>query len=210
MTYLDETEYIDHNHPLIRELSAPFRSLTGTEEKIRAVYLKVRDGWRYNPYQISFQKNDFRASDIASRTEGHCIDKAILMVALLRALQIPARIHLAKVTNHLAVERLIERLGSHELAPHGMVGVFNGEAWVKASPTFNKALCEKFGVEPLEFSGREDALLQAFNTQGDQFMEYLEDYGYFEDVPFDFILKTFREQYPEMYKRYGTSGRIEL
>ncbi|WP_224491348.1 transglutaminase-like domain-containing protein [Robertkochia flava] len=210
MNNLEATDYINYDHPLIADIVSPFQSLPGTREKIAAVYLKVRDGWRYNPYDISFQKEDFRASAIAGKQEGHCIDKAILMVTFLRALHIPARIHLAKVTNHLAVERLIELLGSHELAPHGMVDVFNGKKWVKASPTFNKELCDKFGVAPLEFTGEEDALLQAFNKQGDQFMEYLEDYGHFEDVPFEFIMKTFTEQYPEMYTNYKDSGGIRF
>ena len=128
----------------------------------------------------------------------------------LRAVEVPARLHLAKVTNHIAVERLLERLGSRELAPHGMVDVYNGREWVKASPTFNWELCEKFGVPPLDFDGTEDALLQAFNKKGDKFMEYLEDYGHFDDVPFEFILDTFKEHYPDMWEECKDQGRIRL
>ena len=210
MKYLEKTASLDYEHPVIQEIITPFRTLDSESEKIRQVYLLVRDGWRYNPYHISFQREDFKASTIAQRPEGHCIDKAILMVTFLRGLGIPARIHLAKVTNHIAVERLIEKLGSHELAPHGMVDVYNGVRWVKASPTFNKELCKKFGVPPLEFDGEEDALLQAYNSKGDQFMEYLEDYGHFEDVPFEFIITTFREQYPELYMQFKDKGFIQI
>ena len=32
-------------------------------------------------------------------------------------------------------------------------------------------------------------------------MEYLEDYGYFEDVPVDFILDNFKENYPEIINK---------
>ncbi|WP_235996460.1 transglutaminase-like domain-containing protein [Robertkochia sediminum] len=210
MTYLEATPYIDHDHPTIRKHIGPFLRLDSKEEIIREVYLKVRDGWRYDPYQISFQKEHFKASAIASRTSGHCIDKAILMVTFLRALGIPARLHLAKVTNHIAVERIIEKIGSHELAPHGMVGVYHNGKWVKASPTFNKELCERFHVPALEFDGNSDALLQAFNADGDTFMEYLEDYGHFEDVPFDFILDTFRSHYPALYEVFKAEGQIRL
>lgn len=210
MTYLEATELLDHDHSRIRDMIAPFEALGSEEEKIRAVYLKVRDGWRYNPYRISFRREDFKASVIASGTEGHCIDKAILMVAFLRALHIPARLHLAKVTNHIAVERIVEKIGSEELAPHGMVGVLHHGKWVKASPTFNLELCQRFGVDPLEFDGNADALLQAFNKEGDKFMEYLEDYGHFEDVPFAFILQTFRSHYPQLYAEFAGKGEIRL
>ena len=65
----------------------------------------------------------YRASIIAQRNTGNCVDKSIILIASLRALGIPARLHLGKVKNHIAVERLIEKLGSNELTPHGMVNV---------------------------------------------------------------------------------------
>ncbi len=208
--YLEATTYLDFHHSLLQELLEPLKALGSEQEKITEVYLKVRDGWRYNPYTISFKKEHFRASAIAARPEGHCIDKAILMVTLLRGLGIPARIHLAKVTNHMAVERLTELLGSNELAPHGMVDVYHNGTWVKASPTFNKELCDKFGVPPVPFDGSADALLQPFDSDGKIFMEYLEDYGHFENVPFDFILRTFQEQYPAMYDAFKDRGEVRL
>lgn len=210
MNYLEATSYLDHDHPVIQQCIEPFRDFTSEEEIVKRIYLKVRDEWRYNPYQISFQKEHFRASAIAVKKEGHCIDKAILMVAFLRGLGIPSRLHLAKVTNHLAVERIIEKIGNHELAPHGMVGVYINGQWVKASPTFNKELCDRFGVPPLEFDGKRDALLQAFNESGETFMEYLKDYGHFEDVPFEFILETFKSHYPRLYEQYEADGEMRL
>ena len=91
------------------------------------------------------------------------IEKAIVLIACLRALGVPARLRLAKVTNHIAVERLTERLGTNVLTPHGMVDVFLNGKWVKATPAFNKELCEKCDVEPLEFDGTEDSMFQEFN-----------------------------------------------
>lgn len=210
MEYLKATASLDHDHPVIQKYIEPFKTNSSKEAIIKKVYLMVRDGWRYNPYQISFHKEHFRASTIAAKSEGHCIDKAILMVTFLRGLGIPARLHLAKVTNHIAVERIIEKIGSHELAPHGMVGVYNNGQWVKASPTFNKELCDRFRVPALEFDGSDDALLQPYNEKGDIFMEYLEDYGYFEDVPFDFILDTFKTHYPKLYRDFETDGEVRL
>ncbi|THD69790.1 transglutaminase domain-containing protein [Robertkochia marina] len=210
MKYIERTDSFDFDHAQIRKFIDPLKDLDTDQEKIRQVYLMVRDGWRYNPYHISFQREDFRASTIAERQDGHCIDKAILMVAMLRGVGIPSRLHLAKVTNHMAVDRLIEKLGSDELAPHGMVDVYHKGAWLKASPTFNKELCDKFGVDPVDFDGSADALLQPYDARGEVFMEYLEDYGHFEDVPYEFILNTFKENYPEMYAAYKDQGRVRF
>ena len=41
-------------------------------------------------------------------------------------------------------------------------------------------------------------------------MEYLEDYGHFEDVPIDFIFKNMKEHYPQIVKQYDGSTEIKL
>ena len=121
-----------------------------------------------------------------------------MLIACLRALGIPARIQLAKVKNHIAVEHLTEKLGTNELSPHGMVNIYLDGKWRKASPAFNAELCERCKVAPLDFDGVEDSVFQEYNREGQEFMEYLEDYGHFEDLPYDFILRNFQEQYPEL------------
>ena len=123
------------------------------------------------------------------------------MIAGLRALGIPARLRLAKVTNHIAVERLMERLGTNILTPHGMVDIFMNGSWLKANPAFNNALCEKCNVLPLEFDGMRDSIFQEFNDDGDKFMEYLEDYGPFDDVPLHFMIKNLQEHYPGVFDK---------
>jgi transglutaminase-like putative cysteine protease len=196
MNYLQSTYYFDYESEPILKLIAEFNHDSMTDQKKAvAVYERVRDGWKYDPYTISLSKEKLRASYIAERPTGHCIEKSIVLITILRGLQIPARLHLGKVKNHIAVERLIERIGSDELTPHGMVNVFLNGEWLKLSPAFNKELCEKFNVEPLEFDGVNNSFLQQYNSSGSRFMEYLEDYGYFEDVPLDFIKQNLKDHY---------------
>ena len=129
----------------------------------------------------------------------NCVEKSILLIACLRALEIPARLHLGKVKNHIAVERLTEKFGSNELTPHGMVNVYLNNTWLKLSPAFNASLCRKFNVTPLEFDGENDSFLQQYNDKGSLFMEYTADYGHFEDVPLDFMKKNIKEHYPHIF-----------
>jgi transglutaminase-like putative cysteine protease len=202
MNYLEPSYYFDYGDEAIQELIAEFRdpSLTAKEKAI-GLYLKVRDAWKYNPYQISLAPEKFRASAIAKKSAGNCVEKSILLIACLRAVGIPARLHLGKVKNHIAVERLVEKFGSNELTPHGMVNICLNNKWLKASPAFNKALCEKFKVAPLEFDGENNSFLQQYNREGSLFMEYTEDYGYFKDVPVEFMKQNIKEHYPHIFGR---------
>ncbi|AXT55504.1 transglutaminase family protein [Aquimarina sp. AD1] len=211
MDYLAATYYYDYETEEIQKIIEEFKSSNVTlKEKAKALYIKVRDGWRYDPYHINLKKEAYKASKVATKNSGHCLDKSILLIAGLRGLGIPARIHLAKVKNHIGVERLIEKFGTNELTPHGMVNVYLDGKWVKASPAFNKALCEKCNVAPLEFDGENDSMFQEFDNKGGIFMEYLEDYGHFEDVPFDFILNNIKEHYTDIYEKYKELSEIRL
>jgi transglutaminase-like putative cysteine protease len=207
--YLQSTFYFDYESPEIQELISGFQHLTN-QEIITQLYIHVRDHWRYNPYKIGLTAEHFKASTIFNKGQAHCIDKSILYIAGLRALGIPARLRLAKVSNHIAVERLEQKLGSNELAPHGLVEVFNGENWIKCSPVFNKELCEMYNVAPLDFDGINHAFMQEYNRDNSKFMEYLEDYGSFEDVPLDFIKETFKNHYPMLYEQFKNADEANI
>ncbi|GAA5219714.1 transglutaminase-like domain-containing protein [Membranihabitans marinus] len=200
MKFLEPTYYFDFNNDSIQILIAEFKTDTlSNKEKAIALYKKVRDHWRYDPYTISLSKEKYRASHIAQKQSGNCVEKSILLIASLRALGLPARLHLGKVKNHIAVERLTEKFGSNELTPHGMVNVFLHNKWLKMSPAFNNTLCEKLKVAPLDFDGENHSFLQQYNSEGSRFMEYLDDYGYFDDVPIDFMIKNIKEHYPNIF-----------
>ncbi len=208
--YLEETYYYDYNSPQIQNLIEEAHLLTSNQEKIKNLYLKVRDSWRYSPFEIGLTQAHYKASNIAKKEQAHCIDKAILLIAGLRALDIPARLRLAKVSNHIATERLEAKLGTNELAPHGLVDVFLNGQWKKCSPAFNKELCVMYNVDVLDFDGTEDSVMQEYNKDSDKFMTYLEDYGHFEDVPLDYIKSIFKDNYPELYKTYLGAKNIQF
>ncbi|MEW7291766.1 transglutaminase-like domain-containing protein [Aquimarina sp. 2304DJ70-9] len=211
MDYLAATEYFDYETDEIQKIVKEFKTDRLTDkEKAEQLYLKIRDEWKYDPYTISLLKEAYKASYVAKKTTGHCVDKSILLIACLRAVGIPARIHLAKVKNHIAVERLTEKFGTNELTPHGMINVYLNGKWLKASPAFNASLCKMCNVAPLEFDGENDSILQEFNNEGNVFMEYLEDYGHFEDVPVDFMLNNMKEHYPEIISLSKDADVIKL
>ena len=202
-TYLEENSNFDYSSVDIKSLidkisdgidDSPF------DFALKAYY-HIRDAWPYNPYRFSLIEKDWNASEITTRKSGHCIDKAILLISVLRAKNIPARLGLAKVKNHIAVEDIIEKFGNDVLVPHGYVELFLNGKWVKATPAFNKTLCERLNVDPLEFDGINDSLFQNFDTSGKTaFMEYLDDYGTFDHVPLAYMFDLMKDTYPPLQK----------
>ncbi|MFT6965382.1 MAG: transglutaminase-like putative cysteine protease [Marivirga sp.] len=198
--YLKSSYFFDLDSPQVQSLIKDFKESDLSEkDKAIGLYLKVRDGWRYNPHTISFKPKALVASTIYRKKDGHCIDKSVLLIAGLRALKIPARLHLAKVKNHIAAEKLREKFGSNELTPHEMVDIFLNDKWLKVSPAFNKTHCDRCLVDPLDFNGLEDSSFQEYNKANQQFMEYTADYGAFDDVPVSFIFENMKAHYPKIF-----------
>ncbi|MDG1333959.1 MAG: transglutaminase-like domain-containing protein [Crocinitomicaceae bacterium] len=211
MNYLNASYFFDFENDLVQNLVAEFdnESLSDKDKAI-ALYTKVRDDWKYDPYSISLSKETYKASDIANKRMGNCVEKSIILIACLRAVGIPSRLHLGKVKNHIAVERLTEKFGSNELTPHGMVNVFLDNKWLKISPAFNASLCELLNVQPVDFDGETDSFLQQFDSKGSKFMEYTDDYGHFEDVPVEFMIQNVKEHYPHIFDRGDGNTEFKL
>jgi len=86
-------------------------------------------------------------------------------------------------------------MGSDLFVYHGFVEFYLERKWVKATPAFNRELCWRHGVDPLEFNGREDALFQPFNARNEKFMDYLEYTGTYADIPVSAIVEGWEEAY---------------
>lgn len=187
--YLRSTRFLDVDHPRIAQLAKEIILDAETDaEKARRLFLAVRDGWRYDPYSVSTDPEDYVASQIATTSRAYCIPKAILLTALARAARIPARLGFSDVKNHLASAKLLEHLGTDLFAWHGYVELFVGGRWVKVTPAFNLSLCEHFGVDALDFDGIHDVMLAPYDQEGHKYMEYLVDHGTFAEFPFQRVM----------------------
>lgn len=213
--YVRPTSFIDSDTPSVVK-DAFFVASEAISERERAVKLfyAVRDGIRYNPYRMSVAREDYVASRVLAAGEGFCVQKAVLLAALSRASGVPCRLRFAIVKNHLVTKRLRDLMGTDLFAFHGFNEFHLNGRWVKATPAFNLSLCEKFGILPLDFDGSADSILHPFDASGRQHMEYLHDYGPFEDLPVDLMMEEFRKYYPAIMKalearQAGPAGDFE-
>jgi transglutaminase-like putative cysteine protease len=198
-SYLRPTWFIDSDSPAVREFA---RRAVGDRmsdvEKAVALYYAIRDGIRYDPYAMSTDPHLYRASAVVTLPAAYCIQKSTLMAAAARSVGVPSRLGFADVRNHLTSAKLRETMGSDLFVYHGFTELFLEGKWVKATPVFNLSLCERFGVRPLEFDGREDSIFHPFDAQNRKHMEYVRIRGSFADLPFDEIMEAFRREYPTL------------
>jgi transglutaminase-like putative cysteine protease len=194
--YLLPTAIIDSDHETIIEF-AKDRVEESNDPVERAVklYYAVRDGIWYDPYTPFYRPDHYRASNVLKSRRGFCVPKASLLCALGRACGIPARVGFASVKNHLTTRQLLEMMGTDLFVYHGYTEFYLEGKWVKATPAFNIDLCKRHRVSPLDFDGRHDSLLQPFNLEDRQFMEYVADHGVFADIPVDLIVAAWEEAY---------------
>lgn len=193
---LAPTWFLDCDHP---DTAAFARSVTaaGGDDTARAVALfnEVRDSIWYDPHDISYDREDHRASAVLAGSQRWCVPKAVLLSAACRAVGIPARLGFADVRNHLQSPKLRERMGTDEFYWHGYSVIWLGGKWRKASPAFNRELCERFATDVLAFDGTADALLHPYTGDGRRYMQYIRHRGVYCDLPLEGILSTFAEVY---------------
>lgn len=199
-SYLEPTPFIDSDHPAVRGFADRLTAgVSSPRERAMRLFAGVRDEIVYDPYRDFTVLDTYRASTCLMAGRGYCVAKAALYAATLRAAGIPARIGLADVRNHLATPRLLALMGSDVFILHGYTSLHLDGRWIKATPTFNLALCERFGVKPLDFDGYNDTLFHAYDRAGRRHMEYLKDHGTFHDVPIDEIVPEMRRAYPKLF-----------
>ena len=195
--FLAAGAFVDSDSPAVVDFAR--RAAAGVDDPLAAVlrlYAAVRDGIAYDAYLDFADPAQFRASSVLAAGRGFCVGKAALLAASARAIGVPARVGYADVRNHLTSPKLYRLIGTDVFIWHSYADIYLDGRWVKATPAFDRALCERVGVKTLEFDGSADSMFQPFDRAGRRHMEYLRDRGTFADVPFAAIAADFRRAYP--------------
>lgn len=195
--YLTAGEFVDSGDADVREFAWKASASAGDDvSRAMKLYYAVRDEILYDPYYGGEDPRYFRASDCLRAKRGFCIPKAALLAAAARSIGIPARVAFADVRNHLSTKKLLELMGADLFIWHSFTELYLDGRWVKATPAFNLSLCQRFGVHPLEFDGRNDSLFHEFDRKGRRHMEYVRERGNYPDVPYETIIADFKKTYP--------------
>jgi transglutaminase-like putative cysteine protease len=205
--YLSAGRYIDSDNAEVIAFAKKAGAGAGDPRAaVLRIYAAVRDGVVYDPYVSFADPANYRASGVLASGRTFCIGKASLLAACARVIGIPARVGYADVRNHLTSPRLYEKIKTDIFTWHSYTELYLSGRWVKATPAFDRALCERAGIKTLEFDGEADSLFQPFDQAGRRHMEYLKDRGTYADVPFDIISTEFLQVYPALMTGKGLAG----
>lgn len=191
--YLKPTYYIDSDSPSIRLISRKL-STPHPHETARALFYFVRDKIIYNPYSLFYLPEHYPASRTLEKGEGYCIQKAVLLAALARACSIPARLVFADITNHLMPPKLWKMMRTN-LFYHGYNELYLDGTWIRVTPTFDRGMCERLNLMPVEFDGRHPGTFHSHDLEGRLHIEYTKDHGHFADLPFEKVMDVFKLYY---------------
>jgi transglutaminase-like putative cysteine protease len=199
--YLRPTQFIDSDSPEVIAYVHKHMTESMTDpEKAVALYLAVRDDISYDPYHIILDPSVISGSQTLKRKSGYCIEKSLVLAAFGRAAGIPSRLGFSIVQNHLSSEKFVKLLRSDKFVFHGYNEFWLDNKWVKCTPAFNKSLCEKFGTIPLEFDGIHDSIFQQFSADGKKYMQYVHEYGQFNDLPYDYFVSEIKKHYGHLFE----------
>ncbi|MDR2282497.1 MAG: transglutaminase-like domain-containing protein [Sphingobacterium sp.] len=127
-SYLKETPILDFNNELIKDLVDQRRwSALAINDRIKAIYTFVRDEVQFGYNQA----DNIPASVVLKDSYGQCNTKATLLMALLRAVGIPNRIHgftIDKALQKGAITGIWYKLSPQNIL-HSWVEVKVGEIW---------------------------------------------------------------------------------
>lgn len=201
--YLQASPSIDCDHPAIIELSERLtRDCNNDSEKAVRLFYYVRDKCHYNMYATTSERAAYRSSSILNSGQGWCLQKAILLASLGRAAAIPSRLILVSIRNHKSPPEAVKLMGSNVFFPHAYNQFYLDGMWVKAAATFDREICERIQVPVVEFDGQHDAVLPSQDLKGQPYIDYLEEFGYYAELPWKMILEKTQQLYGEKSQQW--------
>jgi hypothetical protein len=161
--FLKETKFCDFSNPEVQKLAKEIaKNYKSNKEIAVSAFYWVRDNILY---RVGLWQR--KASETIKEREGTCTNKANLLVALLRANNIPAGYGIMKVYgqeyfSEIATPSLRKFIG--KISTHIYALVYLENKWIKCDPSDDKKLCENtFYFNPttrlVEWDGRKDATM---------------------------------------------------
>jgi len=160
--FLCETKFCNFNNPEVKKLAKEItKNYSNEKDKAVALFYWVRDNILY---RVGLWKKT--ASETLKEKEGTCTNKANLLVALLRANDIPAGYGVMKVYGRyfgpIAIPMLRKFIGN--ISVHTYVFVYLNNEWIKCDPSVDKILGGNISYvdkenKIVEWDGIKDAVL---------------------------------------------------
>lgn len=183
--FLIQTNHLDYNSMSIQNLIKNLFHLHHNPTKIeqaQILFNYVRDEIAYALPDHFLMGKYIQASFLVDYGKGNCVQKSLILASLARAAKIPSRLHFVDIINHLAPPSYTNLYGNY-LAWHCYTELYLHGEWIVANPDYPRSLCEKKNYPLVVFDGYTDAFLPSTDNEGNLFIEYVKDHGWFSDLP---------------------------
>ena len=153
-------------------------------EKTRQIFDFVRDNIVYDFAPEIIGLSSWYASVILKKGFGFCYQKAIVLAALLRAVEIPTCLVFQNVKDHILLStRFKDLLPGGFLPLHALVAVNISDKWYRLDATLDSNLCTKKGYQIPQIEFGKETLLPTHTLDGRQHFSVEKELGYFENYP---------------------------
>ena len=188
MHCLVNDEIINHDHEDIRSTSLKLvRSTNNPWEIVKTLFDFVRDRIIYDFAPEIVGRSSWQASVILKEGTGFCHQKAILLTALLRAIEIPTALVFQNVKDHILLSTRYKNLIPDGMLPvHALVAVNVSGKWYRLDATLDSILCRKKGYRITKVVEGKESLLPKNTLNGTPHFTIKKELGYFESYPKEF------------------------
>ena len=153
-------------------------------DKTKIIFDFVRDNIVYDFAPEIIGLSSWYASVILKKGFGFCHQKAIVLTALLRAVDIPTCLVFQNVKDDILFNtRFKELLPGGFLPLHALVAVNISDKWYRLDATLDSNLCNKkdYYISQIEFG--KETLLPTHTLDGGRHFSIKKELGYFENYP---------------------------
>lgn len=192
---LAPTRFVESTHPeIVARVEALGVHSLEPAARAAALFHHVRDTIRYE-FMAKVTPDEYRASYALREGKGFCVQKAVLLCALSRAVGVPCAIVLSDLVDESLSPKIARALGTNTMFHHGLNAFHIDGRWLKADASLSPDVTTRKGYRPVEFDGRKDALLPETTLAGSPHAKYVRFHGMYADLPFDQMIAAFMAAY---------------
>lgn len=190
---LDPTEFLDSDSASVKALA---QARGDTVQNAVRLFEHVRDEIQYE-FRAKLTKDEYRASRVLVDGKGFCVQKAVLLCALLRAAQIPSALVLCDLKDYTLPMRIVQAMGTDTMFHHGLNAIHLNGRWLLADASLSPDVVERKRYRRVDFDGEDDALFPKTTLAGAAHAEVVRFHGMYTDLPYNQMVGAFMAAYAQ-------------
>ena len=193
---LEPTEFIDSDSASVEALAQRVQGDGPPIHRAVRLFEHVRDEIQYE-FRAKLTKDEYRASRTLADGKGFCVQKAVLLCALLRAARIPSALVLCDLKDYTLPSRIVRAMGTDTMFHHGLNAIHLNGRWLLADASLSPDVVERKRYRRVDFDGEHDALFPNATIAGDAHAEVIRFHGMYVDLPFNQMTGAFMAAYAQ-------------